>query len=319
MNQPRPQSRRNNRNIHHVNLRHPRARSLWDETRKPNAPKMAYLRAVLYEIQPIRFSEIQKNARLLRTFALVKTLPIVRTLVFVTLPSLTRIFIKFVKGRTWKEWGYAIAFICYWYILAYLHELLHAGPMILISTILVLIFTVGLGDNEHQEGYVSAYSVFNKGFRNILGSLDAENLLRDYTVGGGTAVAVAAANNHNDDMNDEVNHNRPRQWRDRQNNNEDVNQALGEQEEQGVPGEAQNDYENNNDNNVRTKARKSGKKARRKRNIGQKREQQREMELQREAAAALGFGRNDQDDGVAMNRLIEQEANAAANAYNNLD
>ena len=33
-----------------------RSKALWDEARRPGAPRMAFLRAVGYELQPVRFS-----------------------------------------------------------------------------------------------------------------------------------------------------------------------------------------------------------------------------------------------------------------------
>ena len=49
-------------------------------------------------------------------------------------------------------------------------------------TLLVVIFTFGLSD-EKQEG-LSAYSIFNRGFEKLMGSVDADSLLAQH-VGGG--------------------------------------------------------------------------------------------------------------------------------------
>lgn len=87
--------------------------------------------------------------------------------------------------------------------LLYLHELLHAGPILIIFTLLLLLYTIGLGeDTGAASGIPSAYSVFNRGMRRILGTVDAEDLARQYA--GGAAVAAAmgggvGGNNNNDE------------------------------------------------------------------------------------------------------------------------
>ena len=53
-------------------------------------------------------------------------------------------------------------------------SLLDAGPLVLIITALTIIFTVGLG--EKGEGEISAYSVFNRGFQKLMGSVDVVGL-----------------------------------------------------------------------------------------------------------------------------------------------
>ncbi|CAB9516838.1 expressed unknown protein [Seminavis robusta] len=103
-----------------------RSRALWDEARRPRDRKVeewkSLLRAILYELQPVRF-------------------------------------------------------------------ITHAGPVVLISTALAIIFTVGLGDNEN-DGELSAYSVFNRGFQRLMGSVDVEELVNQH-VGGGMMMGAA--------------------------------------------------------------------------------------------------------------------------------
>jgi hypothetical protein len=53
--------------------------------------------------------------------------------------------------------------------LVYLHDLLAIGPIVVILTLLVPMYTVGLGDNTGTGGGIpSAYSVFNRGMRRIM-------------------------------------------------------------------------------------------------------------------------------------------------------
>ena len=81
----------------------------------------------------------------------------------------------------------------------------------MIITSLVTIFTVGLGDdnddeNKDGENRLSAYSVFNRGFQRMLGSVDADSLLAQHVgggfmmggVGGGPGMGFAV---NNDDAN----------------------------------------------------------------------------------------------------------------------
>jgi hypothetical protein len=164
--------------------------------------------------------------------------------------------------------------------------------MLVILTSLVAIFTFGLGDNENPDG-LSAYSVFNRGFERILGSVDAEALLAQH-VGGGFVGALGGG------MPEQEDHRppaaavaRPRRP-----------QAVEDEGDWDSDDDDDNqDDDNNGQGNNRGGARKSGKKARR-RNL----EQRQELRRQRDAARALGLhGDGDPDDQVAMQRLIEQQ------------
>ena len=55
-------------------------------------------------------------------------------------------------------------------------SLFHAGPLAIILTGMIVIWTIGL-DDEKKGGVLSAYSVFNGHCRSMLGSLDAEGLV----------------------------------------------------------------------------------------------------------------------------------------------
>ena len=73
--------------------------------------------------------------------------------------------------------------------LVYLHDLLAIGPIVVILTLFGLMYTIGLGDNTGASGGVpSAYSVFNRGMRRLLGTVDGEELARQYAGGGGAAI-----------------------------------------------------------------------------------------------------------------------------------
>jgi len=145
-----------------------------------------------------------------------------------------------------------------------LRSLFDAGPIVVIATLLVLVFTVGLSDDESQPG-VSAYSVFNRGFNRILGSIDVENLVQQYVAGG---VVVNQQQQNDAQMEREENGNQDRRQR----------QHQPQRQENGERG---------------GRSRKSGKKARR-RNL----EQRRELQRQRQAAREMGFG--DGNDAVML-------------------
>jgi hypothetical protein len=185
--------------------------------------------------------------------------------------------------------------------------------MVLIVTALVLIFTVGLEDKQDNNG-VSAYSVFNRGFQRLMGSVDVEALVAQH-VGGALAVPQPAWNQDDDDVAaaaaPQPNRNIPR-----------IHQPLDHGQNEGpvppavaVAGDVQQqpngDQPGGNPNNNRS--RKSGKKARRRRDLDQRRELQR----QRNAAAELGFApdqaamlpQHQQQEMMAMNRLLDLDDN----------
>ena len=173
----------------------------------------------------------------------------------------------------------------FYFILLY-GRVLDAGPLLMIVTALVAIFTIGLGDSENQGG-VSAYSVFNRGFERILGSVDVEALVQQHVGGvmglaGGVGVvpeeeAVPAR------------HRPPAARRDEDDENVARFPDDDDEDENGAP--------------ERGNSRKSGKKARR-RNL----EQRRELQRQRQAAMAMGFaGDEGHEEMMAMQRLLEDE------------
>lgn len=233
--------------------------------------------------------------------------------------------------------GFAGLYV-YYSFLVYIHELLHAGLIVFIITLLVLLYTIGLGDNTGaNSGIPSAYSVFNRGMHRILGTVDAEELARQYAGGvmaaraGGGGGGMGRNNDFNDegawvqedveeeDEQDVVQERRRRRRLERlqrRNDNDDILVAENLQDtddehannngnvvngEDDLEEEAQENLPLNNRENVAA-ARKSGKKARR-RNL----ELRREMQRQRQAAVALGFGAGDVvgDGNNAMLREME--------------
>jgi hypothetical protein len=194
--------------------------------------------------------------------------------------------------------------------------------MVVILTALVVIFTIGLGDNDTPTG-PSAYSVFNRGFERLLGSVDADALLAQH-IGGAGAMMMMNNNIRQEDDEDvvggrDVPHRaaRPRpeaaRWeRDNGQPVADVNHGQNRDPIDNIGDGHQGDVinePNGDNNNMNNRARKSGKKARR-RNLDQRREIQR----QREAAMRMGM---DQDGVMDMQLLIEAQIAAGIVNGNN--
>ena len=327
------------------------SRKLWDKARNPpssssttgtiiSSKAIAILTAIIYELQPIdlmhHHADLRANILDLVTNGLAKT----------TAKTITIIppIIDFLKRRSMKEWMALFLFIGYWKIVVYFHQTLDAGPFILILTALALIFTIGLGDRQsHGAGQggqggqenLSAYSVFNRGFRNIMGGVDATALLQQH-VGAGLMPPPGGGrdrdrdrHDHDDDDDDDDDGFRLRQQRQQERDRQRMLQQQRDrerllQQQQQQQQEQQQDEVNVNINindSQLLKARKSNKKNRRKQNI----ELRREMQRQRDAAAAMGFagdgqgqGQEGQEQGhvqidmqhrdqIAMNRLVEDQ------------
>jgi hypothetical protein len=262
-----------------------RSRALWDDTKRPqpSVSSWAYalLSAILYELQPIRFSVINWSRLISIARGSVKGLWYALS----CLPGLARVLMKLAWQRKWMVAGV----VSYYFAVRWIHDLLEAGPIVLMLTSLIAIFTIGLSDNTGNQGGLSAYSVFNRGFERLMGSVDAEALLAQHiglVPGAVMPIAPAEAPQRRQPV--------PRRDQRRieeEENNDHQNDDNNDAEEQPPP-------PNNNN-----QARKSGKKARR-RNL----EQRREIQRQRDAAMNMGMqGEDNQEDMMVMQRLIEEQ------------
>ena len=246
-----------------------------------------YCRAILYEIQPIRYSVLVAIfGDSYRYFSDVCSKIIIWGRSWV--PQTCQLLFNSIRSMTWDQWKWTIAIALYYVFLRWIHATLEAGPVVLILTALTVIFTVGLSDQTNMDG-LSAYSVFNKGFQKIMGSIDADDLLQQHLGGGGLLQMMQRRHIDDDfDVNDEPPRRRPRQQHNNQqlvDNNNNNDNAHGEND---VPVA---------DNNInQNRARRTGKKARRDRAAI---EQRREIRAQRDAALAMGFGHINDDDVVA--------------------
>lgn len=291
--------------------RKPVSRAIWNDVRKAKGVvNMALLKAILYELQPIDLMHSELNL-----IGFLKKVIRYTKVTYEFVREKIPLVLNFVQSRSQKEWALLVGAIVYWKIVVFLHKSLEAGPSVIIITILIGIFTVGLGDHDSSgngnEGRLSAYSVFNRGFQNIMGGVDADALINQH-VGGGFVVnnnrdALNNADDDDDDR-DQDRGNRARRQQQAAHRQRQVQQRQRQQQEQ----------QDDDDENQTNRARKSNKKRRRKRNI----ELRREMQQQRDAALAMGFTGGDdvgaagnghvnlnlqQQDRIAMNRLVEQQ------------
>lgn len=262
-----------------------RSRAIWDETK--HGGMRAWVNAICYELQPIRLSKSTREEAVATLVSIVKTI----SSLILAIPSICKSFLMFLSRRTLKQWAIIGAVLVYYWFVRFIHEALDAGPIVLILTALTLIFSIGLSDEENREG-LSAYSVFNRGFEQLLGSVDADSLLAQH-VGGGFMMNMDQRNEDPD-----RNRNRNRENVERPNRNiqgDDNNDgAVANEDEAG-----NDDIPRQNNNN---RARKSGKKARR-RNL----DQRRDLRRQREAAMQMNLDGGGAEDAVEVQRAIEEQ------------
>ncbi len=324
---------------------------------------IALLRAVLYEIQPFRIKPTLHRVQLFiqdggwkrcaTTLVLSPLKSIVAILTQIThvihtiylqsidLPSVQS-FLVTHKTLLAKSFLAIFALRIYYLTVLYLHELLSAGPLVIIATLFTILYTIGLGENTGaSSGIPSAYSVFNRGVQRILGTVDAEELARQFA-GGMAAVRVGGGNNRDDDggiwmmhhENNERNRQRANAVDEDQNDNlvnerrrqrrlerlqqqrvvdevgpqRQVNDIMDDEEDESDDVD-DDTYMNRGRGDVVAAARaggvarKSGKKARR-RNL----EMRREIQRQRQVAAALGLGGEMDGGGVLLDEMMGLDA-----------
>jgi hypothetical protein len=133
----------------------------------------------------------------------------------------------------------------------------------------------------------------------LLGSIDADSLLAQYTGGGMIGVGGVPVHDHQDANARRAGVNEPRnQRRQPPRNNNNNNHGLDENDDDN------NGANNNNGNNNR--ARRSGKKARREQKRNQRQQQQQQEEGLVDDAHA-GIDDNVDVDMVAMQHVIEEQ------------
>ena len=273
-----------------------RSRVIWDEARREDAPWTATARAVLYECQPIRLSSINFSGVGSSLSRFGRFVAALAHFIARALPGLVRVLIRIARGMTMMQWGMLGIAVGYYYFVRLVHRTLEAGPLVVIATAMIGIFTIGLGDGNGAG--MSAYSVFNRGFQQLLGSVDVEALVQQYAGGG---LAVQAQMNAADHGMHEQNDARDAVRRGNIGPAPPAVAAAAAADDGGAdviepPQDGQN-------NRARRPNKKNRNRDRRERNA----DVRREMERQRQAAAAMGFVGDGEQDIAAMNRLIEDQ------------
>ena len=95
-----------------------RSRALWDETRRPDASTSTWIRAVVYELQPIRFS--RANQRQLLVFW--RNVFATCTLFLKSIPTVAMAIFKFLRTWHWKHWLMLAGAVMYYYFVRFMHE-----------------------------------------------------------------------------------------------------------------------------------------------------------------------------------------------------
>lgn len=176
-----------------------KSRQLWDDGRKPNASFLQKIAPYIYETGLLDLYHAM-------TLDSLKQNSLTIVSVFVQIESLwrehRRSITKFLK-RLKRHYKLFFSILLYLLLTVQLHLRYECGQMILIFTSLVLIYTHGFEKNDAKgkNRPVSAYSVFN-GFKNLLGSIDAEELGRQYA-GGAMAALNQPRDEQVDDFDDE--------------------------------------------------------------------------------------------------------------------
>jgi len=96
-----------------------RSRALWDEARRPNAPRSAQLRAVLYELQPVRFSAIEVSTT---TTSLQSFWSESVSFVTKTMPWLARGSYSVMRNMTSWHWMAVVCIVVYYYVVRWVHR-----------------------------------------------------------------------------------------------------------------------------------------------------------------------------------------------------
>lgn len=269
-----------------------RVRHLWDEARQSqtNAKWRSWLKVILYELQPFRIATILNQSKDLSF--------VVHNILHQYIkPLVTKgpFFIyKFLCNRTRGQYLFLLSLYGYWKTVVLVHDWLEAGPFFIIMTLLILIFTIGLGDHDSRDQHhMSAYSVFNRGMQGILGAIDADQLVAQHVGGGagfiGGAAVAAAAGERRARAQDPPEPRRPMRQEAQPNENDLQNQGEDRPAPPAPPPRKSNKKQRN---------------SRKNRNA----EMRQEMQRQREAARAMGFGQEgDEGDWMAIHRLVEQD------------
>jgi hypothetical protein len=103
-----------------------RSRALWDEARRPNAPRIALLHAILYELQPVRFSAIDVSGIVTSLQTAWSTSVSIFT---ETIPSLARGSVHVLRNMNRRHWMAVGAVILYYNVVRWVHRYAHRSSV----------------------------------------------------------------------------------------------------------------------------------------------------------------------------------------------
>ena len=108
-----------------IDMRRLRSRAIWDETRRPHDNVLdwaiAYGRALLYEIQPIRFRTLQVGITDVVQF-IQQLFNVIQVLATKWIPSVTYHVAVFVWNRPLRQWCYVGLAVLYYGFVRWIHE-----------------------------------------------------------------------------------------------------------------------------------------------------------------------------------------------------
>ena len=99
-----------------------RSRALWDETRRSHKTTWdavtAWRDAILYELQPFRFSKSSQQ----QVLEVVRSIYRGTKIAIQNTPGFLRSIWRFLKSRTRQQWMIVAAIVAYYYLVRWMHE-----------------------------------------------------------------------------------------------------------------------------------------------------------------------------------------------------
>lgn len=165
-----------------------RSRRIWDASRVPGASISARLHPILWELGLVDLLAFLRSLRVDDAARYLRSVFSNTRLVFCAkaLSSLARVVAVHTTRTRALACAAGLAFLG---LLAYIHVVTGAGAFLFICACLAAIYYCGFSSGA---GGMSAYSVFNEGFRQMAGQLDAEALAEQYVRGAAGFGAAAA-------------------------------------------------------------------------------------------------------------------------------
>lgn len=126
------------------------------------------LKCILYELLPIHPFYALKQSKLFLSNLRVLSASSVKAILYLAATTW-----KIVRSWRWQTW----ALLLIWFVLLSVFVKIEFGSLYLMGTGFGLIY-YNLGDTR-RDGDMSAWSVFNTGFKTMLGTLSAEQMDRE--------------------------------------------------------------------------------------------------------------------------------------------